>query len=143
MTLPLAILLAAAAAAAPPPKAVLLKAAHLFDSRSGKLVSPGLVLVEGTLITAVGGEVQPPADAQIVDLGDATLLPGFLDAHTHLSGEGTDSYYEDEFQRRMRPPAEQAHHAAVYARRTLEAGFTTVRDLGSNDYIDMGLHHAI
>ena len=122
---------------------LLLKASHLFDAKSGKLVSPGAVLVEGTTIVAAGSEIEAPAGAQIIDLGDATLLPGLLDAHTHLSHEGGSSYYEDQFKLRVTPPAEQAHKAAAYARRTLEAGFTTVRDLGSFDYLDLGLHNAI
>ena len=135
-------LMVAAGAAAPAP--ILIKAARLFDSRTGKLVEGGVaVLVVGRFIESAGHGALAPAGAQVIDLGDATLLPGFIDAHTHLSGEAGPNYYEDAFLSRIRSPAEQALRAAVYARRTLEAGFTTVRDVGSSDYIDLALRNAI
>ena len=59
-----------------------LKAAHLFDGRSGKLVSPGLVMVQSNKIIAVGANAVIPADAKLIDLGDATLVPGYIDAET-------------------------------------------------------------
>src|SRR6267143_1304369 len=120
---------------------IVLHAAHLFDARRGTLVSPGVVVVEGDRITQTGGE--PPAGAQIIELGDATLLPGLMDAHTHLSFEFGPSWYEDTRLQLMRFPAEQAQYAAEYAKRTVEAGFTTVRDLGSADYVDVGLKKVI
>ncbi|HYE16330.1 MAG TPA: amidohydrolase family protein, partial [Pyrinomonadaceae bacterium] len=83
-----------------------------------------------------------PAGAEVIDLGDATLLPGFMDAHTHLSGEATDDWKQDELDALKKSPAEQALDASVYARRTLLAGFTTVRDLGSGDLVDVGLRNA-
>ena len=140
----LAAALPAAAQTAPapkPPSSIVLKAARIFDSRTGKISSPGLVVVEGGKIASVGGQV--PAGAQVVDLGDATLLPGFIDAHVHLTGESSENWFRDFYQRVMRFPAEQAHYAAMYARRTLEAGFTTVRDVGSGDYLAAGLRNAI
>ncbi len=145
MQILLALLLSAAAAdpARVPSQPIVLKAAHLFDANAGKLVSPGIVLVQGEKIMATGNDVHAPEGAQVIELGDATLLPGLLDAHTHLSMEAGDNYYEDDFKQRLRPPAERAHQAAVYALRTLRAGFTTVRDLGASDYIDLGLHNAI
>lgn len=130
-----------AAQTAPAPKPIVLKAARIFDSRTGKISSPGLVVVEGGKIASVGG--QAPAGAEVVDLGDATLLPGFIDAHVHLSGESSENWFRDFYQRVMRFPAEQAHYAAMYAKRTLDAGFTTVRDVGSGDYLAMGLRNAI
>ncbi|MGH9441196.1 MAG: amidohydrolase family protein, partial [Thermoanaerobaculia bacterium] len=135
---------AAAFAQTPTPaaaKPVVLKAARIFDSRTGRISSPGVVVVEGGKIAAIGGAV--PAGAEVLDLGDATLLPGFIDAHVHLSGEASDNWYRDFYQRVMRFPAEQAHYAALYARRTIEAGFTTVRDVGSSDYLALGLRNAI
>ncbi len=125
------------------PAAVLLKAARLFDGKAEKWISPGEVLVENGKISRVGTGLTAPAGAKVIDLGDATLLPGFIDAHTHLSFESSDNFYRDYFEGAMRFPAEQAHYAALYARRTLEAGFTTVRDVGSGDYIDLGLRNAI
>ena len=84
-----------------------------------------------------------PPGAQVIDLGDATLLPGFIDAHVHMAMEGSDDWYRDFYQTALRFPAEQALYAAKYARVTLEAGFTTVRDLGSQDYVALGLRNAI
>jgi imidazolonepropionase-like amidohydrolase len=134
---------AAFAADAPAARPIVLEAARLFDSRTGQIVSPGRVLVEGATIRAVGKNVEPPGGAEVVDLGDATLIAGLMDAHVHLSLEMSDNWFRDFYQRTMRFPAEQAHYAALYARRTLEAGFTTVRDLGSDDYLALGLRNAI
>ena len=134
-------LAAAAPAQTPPAKTTVLKAARMFDGRSDRVVSPGLVVVSGGKIVSVGGAA--PADAEVVDLGDATLLPGFIDAHVHLSSEATDNWLGDFYSGIMRFPAEQAHYAALFARRTLEAGFTTVRDVGSRDYLALGLRNAI
>lgn len=123
------------------PKPVVLKASRIFDSRTGRISSPGLVVVEGGKIASVGGSA--PAGAEVIDLGDSTLLPGFIDAHVHLTGESSDNWFRDFYQRVMRFPGEQAHYAAMYAKRTLEAGFTTVRDVGSGDYLAAGLRNAI
>ena len=133
------------AADAPPPAAhaIVLKAAHLFDAVSGKLLEHGAVVVSGTQIQAVGSDVQIPAGAQVIDLGDATLMPGFIDAHVHLSAQGSFNWYKDAYESLMRFPAEQSLYGAHYAKATLEAGFTTVRDLGSTDYVALGLRNAI
>jgi NADPH:quinone reductase-like Zn-dependent oxidoreductase len=64
-----------------------LKAAHFFDSVPGTLTDGAVIVVQGNRIQAVGAAAPLPADAQVVDLGDATLLPGFIDAHVHLSQE--------------------------------------------------------
>jgi imidazolonepropionase-like amidohydrolase len=134
---------ALSAFAADPPKAIVLKAARLFDGRGEAVASPGVVVVSEGRIVAVGGASAIPAGAETIDLGDATLLPGFIDAHTHLTGEMGPSWYRDFYDHLMRFPAEQAHYAASYAKKTLEAGFTTVRDVGSGDYLDVGLRNAI
>ncbi len=120
---------------------IALKAARLFDARRGAVVQPGLIVVDGERIAQVGGEA--PAGAQVVDLGDSTLLPGLMDAHTHLTFEAGPSWYRDTMDLLLRFPAEQAQYAAEYARRTVEAGFTTVRDLGAFEYLDVGLKKAI
>ena len=125
------------------PKPIVLKAAHLFDSVSGKLVDHGVIVVAEKKIQAVGSDATIPADAQIIDLGDATLLPGFIDAHVHLSGESSSDWYLDFYQEIFRFPAEQALYGAHNAKITLEAGVTTVRDVGSSDYISLGLRNAI
>jgi imidazolonepropionase-like amidohydrolase len=128
------------AAASPP---IVLRAAHLFDSASGKLVDHGVVVVSGTQIQAVGSDAKIPDGAKVIDLGDATLLPGLIDAHVHLSMESGPNWYHDWYDGIMRFPAEQALYGAHYAKATLEAGITTVRDVGSNDYISLGLRNAI
>ncbi len=122
---------------------IALKAARLFDSVSGKSIDRGVVIVAGAKIQAVGSDLAVPADAQIIELGDATLLPGFIDAHVHLSAEASDNWYRDWHEDLMRFPAEQALYGAHYAKLTLEAGFTTVRDVGSSDHISLGLRNAI
>jgi len=129
-----------AAPAGPP---IVLKAARVFTATSERPLTPGMVIVEGDHITQVGQSLATPPGAQVIDLGDATLLPGFIDAHVHLDMEMGEDWYRDFYQTIMRFPAEQAHYAALYARRTLEAGFTTVRDVGSVDYVSLGLRNAI
>jgi imidazolonepropionase-like amidohydrolase len=142
----LAVLLAACLLA-PPARAdappVVLKAAHLFDSVSGRLVEPGVIVVRGQKIDAVGTGAKLPDDAAVIDLGDATLMPGLIDAHVHLSEEASSSWYQDFYRHVMRFPAEKALYGAKYAKATLDAGFTTVRDVGSEDFIALGLRNAI
>jgi len=130
-----------AVAQAPPAETVVLKAAHIFDATGTALKDGGVVVVKGDRIASVGGSV--PAGARVIDLGDATLLPGFIDAHTHLTMQLESNYYLMRYHELMRFPAEQALYAALYAKRTLEAGFTTVRNVGAQDFVDIGLRNAI
>ncbi|HEX3527815.1 MAG TPA: amidohydrolase family protein [Thermoanaerobaculia bacterium] len=125
------------------PGTTVLKAARVFTSTSERPLAPGMVVVEGDHITQVGQSLTVPPGAQVIDLGDSTLLPGFIDAHVHLSMEMSDDWYRDFYQGALRFPAEQALYAAKYARDTIEAGFTTVRDVGSSDYVALGLRNAI
>jgi imidazolonepropionase-like amidohydrolase len=120
---------------------VVLKAAYLFDSKSGQLTQGGTIVVDGEKIVSIGGTA--PSNAKVIDLGDATLLPGFIDAHTHLDGQFEKDYYKAFYEGMLRFPTEQAHTAALYAKRTLEAGFTTVRNVGASDWQDIGLRNAI
>jgi imidazolonepropionase-like amidohydrolase len=99
--------------------------------------------VTGGRIVAVGPSSSIPAGAEVIDLGDATLLPGFIDAHTHLSFMYSDDYNKAELNNLQKTIPERALNASVNARVTLMAGFTTVRDVGSADYIDVGLRNAI
>jgi imidazolonepropionase-like amidohydrolase len=124
------------------PETVVLKAAHVFDSTGTALKNGATVVVRGDRIVSVGAGAEP-AGARVIDLGDATLLPGFIDAHTHLTDQFDKDYYRGVYNRLMRFPAEQAMYAAMYARRTLEAGFTTVRNVGAHDFVDVGLRNAI
>jgi imidazolonepropionase-like amidohydrolase len=119
------------------------KAARLFDGKSDELVHGGVVLVEGTKIVAAGANIQIPQGSRVIDLGDATLCPGFIDAHTHITAEYNDDWNRAFVNRFRREVAEQAIGAAVNARAVVEAGFTTVRNVGSHDLIDVGLRNSI
>ncbi|MEZ4363864.1 MAG: amidohydrolase family protein [Kofleriaceae bacterium] len=127
----------------PPKTPLVLKAARMFDATTGANVSPGLVVVDKGVITGVGARAVIPANATTVDLGDATLLPGLIDVHTHLTGEASNDWKADELDGFKMAPAERGIRATVYAERTLLAGFTTVRDVGSSDLVDVGLRNAI
>ncbi|HXV87084.1 MAG TPA: amidohydrolase family protein, partial [Gemmatimonadales bacterium] len=122
-------------------QATVIRAARVIDGRGGEPMSPGAVLVEGNRIAQVGRDVRVPAGARVVELGDATLLPGLIDLHTHL----TDSelmHWEDVLVKTT--PAQAALFGARNARVTLMAGFTTCRDLGPTwPYVDVELRNAI
>lgn len=142
----LASLLALPASAAEPPrpsKAFVLKASRLFDAKSGKLVSPGQVVVVDGKIASVGTTAPVPSGAEVVELGDATLLPGFMDAHSHITGEPGEDWRQDIVDNFQRTIPEQTLAALPLARATLMAGFTTVRNLGAADFIDVGLRNGI
>ncbi len=139
------LLMCAAVPAQPAPagKTYVLKAARMWDGKADRAVSPGVVVVKEGKIVGVGAAAQIPGDAEVIDLGDATLLPGLMDAHTHLTFDlstGVNAWLLNSLQMTQ---AELALRAAVNARLTLLAGFTTVRNLGAADYIDVGLRNAI
>jgi imidazolonepropionase-like amidohydrolase len=118
-----------------------IKAARLFDGKSDRLIEPGLVVISGGHIQSVGGSA--PSGAKVIDLGDATILPGFIDAHTHLTMDFDLDYNAARLKMLNRTTGEQAIHATVNARKTLMAGFTTVRDVGSQDFLDVALRNSI
>jgi imidazolonepropionase-like amidohydrolase len=127
---------------------VVLKAAHLFDGKSKSLTRNGVVVVQGDKIIDVGSNLAVPAGAKVIDLGDATLSPGFMDAHTHLTLDFSGDYNKRRLEELDLNVAEQAIKATTYARATVEAGFTTVRDLGSRfvgsrEFVDVALRNAI
>ncbi len=130
-------------AADAPPQVIVLKAAHIFDAVSGKLADHGVVVVQGDRILAVGSDAAIPVGARVIDLGDATLIPGMIDSHVHMSDEFEPNWYKGFYQNVTRLPAEQSLYAAKYARETLEAGFTSVRDVGSTDFVAVSLRNAI
>jgi imidazolonepropionase-like amidohydrolase len=118
-----------ATSAAPPP--LVLRAAGLVDVRAGKLIPDAVLVVQGERIVAAGEAARAtvPEGARVIDLGDAVLLPGLIDAHVHLAW-GTAQPGEP-------PPG------AAEARATLEAGFTSVRNLGSTGRADLALQRRI
>ncbi|HXM68427.1 MAG TPA: amidohydrolase family protein [Candidatus Acidoferrum sp.] len=121
--------LAAQTQSQPPADArpIVLRASRLLDVKSGHLISPGEVLVQGERIVEVGTSVKHPADAEIIDLGDRTLLPGLVDAHVHLflhpGAEDLQTMEESVPQRTI--------IALTAARDDLMAGFTAERDMGT------------
>lgn len=126
-----------------PAKTIVVKAARMWDGKSDRVVTPGVVVISGGKIMATGASAAVPAGAEVIDLGDATLLPGFMDAHTHITFEYIEDWKQSTLDGLQKTAAEQALESAVIARTTLMAGFTTVRNVGSGDYIDIGLRNAI
>jgi len=124
-------------------RVIVVKAARMFDGKANALISPGVVVVEESRIVDLGASARLPAGAEVIDLGDATLLPGFMDAHTHLRGDPAPDSRQGRIDNLEQYPAERALIASGLARKTLHAGFTTVRDLGSYDFLDVSLRNAI
>jgi len=123
---------------------VALRAARVIDGTGGAPITNGVVVVTDDHIVAVGkqGTVTVPSGARVIDLGNATLLPGFIDAHTHIIGrELNDPESEDA------PVRDYAGLAAIIgvsnAQKTLLAGFTTIRNVGAPNFDDMALRKAI
>jgi imidazolonepropionase-like amidohydrolase len=120
---------------------VVLRAARMLDVRRGEMITDAVVVVEGDKIVAAGSRLAVPAGARVVNLGDATILPGLIDAHTHIT------YHFDEsghFGGRGDASTDVTFkYAAENARRTLEAGFTTIRNLGAGAQVDLRLRDAI
>jgi imidazolonepropionase-like amidohydrolase len=129
-------------------ESIVLKAARMFDGKSNSLVQSGVVIVKDDKIVDVGSNLQIPGSARVIDLGDATLCPGFMDAHTHLTADFSGNYNERRLQELDLNVSEQAIRATQFARATVEAGFTTVRDLGgrsvaSHEFVDVALRNSI
>ena len=120
---------------------IVVKASRLIDGLGGVPLAPAMVRIDGDRIAEVGAAIAIPAGATVIDLGTATLLPGLIDLHTHLCGHyGT--HWEDELIKTT--PAYSALWGARNARVTLEAGYTTVRDMGTAwPYVDVELRNAI
>jgi len=124
--------------AAPP--LLVLRAARLIDGRGGAPIAPAVVVIRGERIEAAGRGPAVPAGARVIDLGSATLLPGLIDLHTHLTSTGV--HWEDELLKTT--PGQAALHGAQNARITLMAGFTTCRDMGPTwPFTDIDLRKAI
>ncbi len=144
----LALSIAGAAQAAEPTGApaggtatpLALHCGHLFDAVAGRLLGETTIVVEGHRIREVRAGRSDVPGARAVELGTATCLPGLIDAHTHLTGETSPTGFTDQFRWNI---ADYAIRSTVYARRTLQAGFTTVRNLGDVDGESIALRNAI
>lgn len=120
---------------------VVLRAGELIDGTHAEPQRPAVVVIEGDRIAAVGEDVPVPRDATVIDLGDATLLPGLIDLHTHLTDK-VGIHWEEVLVETT--PAQAALHGAANALTTLRSGFTSCRDMGPTwPYVDVDLRDAI
>lgn len=129
----------------PNPKVIAVKAAHLLDVKTGDTIQNAVVVIENDRIKALGPSIAIPTGAEIIDLGNVTLLPGLIDCHTHLMAripDGPDGYGLNLL---TKSQAFRALEGAADARITLHAGFTTVRDVENEGsaYADVALRDAI
>jgi imidazolonepropionase-like amidohydrolase len=125
-------------AQSPPPVKLAIKAGRLIDGRGGPPVTDAVILVEGDRITAVGRGLPIPAGARVIDHSRSTVLPGLIDLHTHLTvvpGPAIEASRTSHLDAAILAPAQ--------AKATLEAGFTTVRELGAPEFVDIALRNAI
>jgi imidazolonepropionase-like amidohydrolase len=133
----LSLLAASAASQTPEPARVAVRAGRLIDGLGGAPLTNAIVLIEGERIRAVGAGLAIPAGARVIDLSRMTVLPGLIDCHTHItSAPGAASELRSSF-------LDSAILAPTYAKATLEAGFTTIRDLGAPQFVDVALRNAI
>jgi imidazolonepropionase-like amidohydrolase len=132
---------APASAQTPPARRTILRPGRVLDVRTGELRANQAIVIEGDKISqvAASADVKAAANDTTIDLPDATLLPGLIDAHTHLTFDLSSLGYQG----LGISTAREALHGARNARRTLDAGFTTVRNLGARDYADIALRDAI
>jgi imidazolonepropionase-like amidohydrolase len=119
---------------------VALHCGHLLDSSNGKLLGATTILTEGQRIKSVQPGRVAVSGASVVDLANATCLPGLIDSHTHLTSETSPTGYTDQFRLNT---ADYAIRSTIYARRTLLAGFTTVRNVGDGRNESIALRNAI
>jgi imidazolonepropionase-like amidohydrolase len=121
-------------------KTSIIKAGKLIDVESGTVLLNQMILVRNDSIIQVASKINIPKEATIIDLSKYTVLPGLIDCHTHITGQPGGDYYADIFRK---TPVDVAVTAHIYAKKTLEAGFTSVRDLGSAGLVDIALRNAI
>ena len=139
----LALLLFVATSAFAADEIVVLRAARLIDGKSETVTTPAVIVVRGNKIDSIGGTL--PAAARTIDLGDVTLLPGLIDAHTHvlLQGDVTQEEYDEQLFRESMPY--RALRASRAVKIALERGYTTMRDIGNEGamYTDVDVKRAI
>jgi imidazolonepropionase-like amidohydrolase len=134
------VVAAGVSAQTPGERVVAIRAGRLIDVSSGTVVENAIVVVRGDKIEAAGREARVPAGAQVIDLSDHTVMPGFIDMHTHITGDPSGGYSD---QALHEWPGYEAIVGVKNARKTLLAGFTTIRNLGSSDWADIALRDAI
>jgi imidazolonepropionase-like amidohydrolase len=134
------VCIAANAADAPAAAVTALQCGHLIDTASGKMLGETTIVIEGGRIKEVLSGVRPPSGAKVIDLSTQTCMPGLIDAHTHLTEETSRTQYVDKFHWNV---ADYAIRSTLYARRTLLAGFTTVRNVGDQAGESVALRNAI
>ena len=122
-----------------PARVTAVKAARVLDVRTGAFINNAVILIENDRITAIGANLNVPANATVIDLGGKTVLPGLADCHTHLTGDPDGHGYSSLGVSVPRSALRGAKNARV----TLLAGFTTVRNLGAEGYADTALRDAI
>jgi imidazolonepropionase-like amidohydrolase len=119
-------------------KTVVIRAGRLLDVKTGKMLTGQTIVIQGDKITSVGADAQIPAGATVIDLPNATVLPGLIDAHTHITFDPNFGYSS----LGISIPRE-ALTGAKNAKITLEAGFTTIRNVGASGYADVALRDAV
>ena len=119
---------------------IAIRAGRIIDVEAGRVIENVTVLVRGDRIAAVGQDVAVPAGARRIDLPEHTLMPGFIDMHTHITSDPSGGYSDQVF---SQWPGYEAIVGVKNARRTLLAGFTTVRNVGSGAWADIALRDAI
>jgi imidazolonepropionase-like amidohydrolase len=128
--------------AAPATRRLAVRCGRILDGVAERPLEGGTILIEGERIAAVGRSLDLPAGTEVLDLPDHTCLPGFIDCHTHLMD--TPESGGDETDALRRSAADVAFRSLANARRTIEAGFTTVRDVGTyHAFTDVALRDAI